>query len=265
MEKTNSDKVIVFGDKHVQAIVKVRLTGGVITSVRGALFRDMSSISSAPTFFNIFYNVPYCENAIKGVIQRIVDRDSLFNADNIDIVFSNNENEAGIIIDSSSNTKICVAKYGKFVFFDIIYDLFENPNREYIDRTYNKIMKKYFETHSFTYVDDKEALEQIVSDLIYIFGLSVYKGSLTRDVTNNTDSDNKDKINDNTPLVFEMGHYYAHTTGSKIHICGSAHSIAYGETTIAENEFGNFIPVGTSESYTVNYHEITKEEFVNKE
>lgn len=63
-------------------------------------------------------------------------------------------------------------------------------------------------------------------------------------------------------MKFELGRYYKHTTGSKIFICGLADSIFYGRGLIAEDERGELSRVGDSEENTVNYAEITKEEFM---
>jgi hypothetical protein len=63
-------------------------------------------------------------------------------------------------------------------------------------------------------------------------------------------------------IKFELGKYYQHTTGSKLYICGIGETHFYGSSLIAENEYGELAPVGKNEENAVNYHEITKNEFI---
>lgn len=62
---------------------------------------------------------------------------------------------------------------------------------------------------------------------------------------------------------FELGKFYKHTTGEKLYICGVVDTNAYGKTLVGEDEYGNLIPIGNHEYATDNYHEITKEEFLD--
>ena len=63
-------------------------------------------------------------------------------------------------------------------------------------------------------------------------------------------------------LQFELGKYYKHTTGDKIYICGVCAPIYYNKCLMAESRDGVFIPVGNHEGATLNWHEISKEEFL---
>lgn len=66
-------------------------------------------------------------------------------------------------------------------------------------------------------------------------------------------------------MVFELGKYYKHTLhDNMIHVCGYALTHFYGETLIAEDTHGEFVPIGSKEENTINYSEITKEEFLSK-
>lgn len=57
---------------------------------------------------------------------------------------------------------------------------------------------------------------------------------------------------------FEVGRYYKHTTGKIIKIVGAVMSDTYGMTAIAEDMSGNFKPVGTDESHTINWSQIPR-------
>jgi hypothetical protein len=66
-----------------------------------------------------------------------------------------------------------------------------------------------------------------------------------------------------TPLKFEVGRYYKHTTGEKLHICGVAHADIYmSPCYVAEDVYGNFKPVGTTADHAINYMEISRNEFL---
>ena len=65
-------------------------------------------------------------------------------------------------------------------------------------------------------------------------------------------------------MIFELGKYYQHTAGVKLHICGIGDTQYYGKCFIGENEFGELIPVGCTEVNAVNYAEITKDEFIEE-
>lgn len=62
---------------------------------------------------------------------------------------------------------------------------------------------------------------------------------------------------------FELGKFYKHTTGEKLYICDVVDTYAYGKALVGEDEYGNLSPIGNHKYATENYHEITKEEFLN--
>lgn len=64
-------------------------------------------------------------------------------------------------------------------------------------------------------------------------------------------------------MIFEVGKYYRHTTGKEISIICEADTTMFGKTLIAE-EAGDikFVAVGGDESHSVNWTEITKEEWM---
>lgn len=65
-------------------------------------------------------------------------------------------------------------------------------------------------------------------------------------------------------FVFEVGKCYEHNTGKRIHIVAEAElDIYFSPCLIAETDSGGIIPVGKSEENAVNYHEITREEWLN--
>ena len=64
-----------------------------------------------------------------------------------------------------------------------------------------------------------------------------------------------------TEMRFELGKYYAHTTGDKLYICGLCDTKIYGRCLMGENRNGDFIPVGQDKDSAVNWHEISEEEF----
>ncbi len=64
-------------------------------------------------------------------------------------------------------------------------------------------------------------------------------------------------------MVFETGKFYRHTTGQDLAILGELETTMYGKCLVAEsNKSGDLIPVGSDESATQNYIEITKEEWM---
>ena len=64
-------------------------------------------------------------------------------------------------------------------------------------------------------------------------------------------------------MVFEIGKYYQHTCGAKLAILCELETTQYGKTLIAESDGRDVLrAVGKGKSYTVNYHEITKEEWM---
>lgn len=66
-------------------------------------------------------------------------------------------------------------------------------------------------------------------------------------------------------MKFELGKYYQHSTGKKLYICGLGETFYHGSCFIGENEKGELSPTGKSEENAINYIEITKEEFENRE
>ena len=62
---------------------------------------------------------------------------------------------------------------------------------------------------------------------------------------------------------FELGKFYMHTTGKKLYICGVVDTYAYGKALVGEDAYGNLIPIGNHKYATENYHEITKEVFLD--
>lgn len=77
---------------------------------------------------------------------------------------------------------------------------------------------------------------------------------MTTDVT--------DKIT-TQPATFEIGKYYRHTGGSEIAVLGELNTTLYGLTLIVEEAGVNgFKPVGRGPEATVNWVEITQEEWL---
>lgn len=63
-------------------------------------------------------------------------------------------------------------------------------------------------------------------------------------------------------MVFEIGNYYKHSTGSILHIIGELETTMYGMSLMAEvGGEGKIIAVGKDKSSAVNYRKITKEEW----
>jgi len=63
-------------------------------------------------------------------------------------------------------------------------------------------------------------------------------------------------------MIFELGKYYRHNSGSLLHVIAEAETVMYGDSLIAENsENGNLIPVGRSESNAANWVEIEQTEW----
>ena len=63
-------------------------------------------------------------------------------------------------------------------------------------------------------------------------------------------------------MKFELGKYYQHTTGCKLHICGIADTRIYGICFVGESDLGTLYHIGSEEEKAVNHAEITKEEFL---
>jgi len=65
---------------------------------------------------------------------------------------------------------------------------------------------------------------------------------------------------------FQIGHYYKHTTGKRMHIVGEADTYQYGQCLVGEVAGEpDMIPVGMHEENFRNWTEITEKEFVEEE
>ena len=64
---------------------------------------------------------------------------------------------------------------------------------------------------------------------------------------------------------FELGKYYKHNSGKKLYICGVCATKTYGICLMGEDNCGNFIPTGRHEGATLNFHEISEDEFFQRE
>ena len=62
-------------------------------------------------------------------------------------------------------------------------------------------------------------------------------------------------------FVFQPGKYYKHSGGGMLHCLHFLRTKMYGVTLIAEDDEGRFRAVGSSSDNTVNYVEITEEEY----
>jgi len=62
-------------------------------------------------------------------------------------------------------------------------------------------------------------------------------------------------------MKFEMWKYYRHSTGSVLFICGIANTHIYGNVLVGDDKSGSLMPISRDEAATMNYHEITKQEF----
>ena len=67
-------------------------------------------------------------------------------------------------------------------------------------------------------------------------------------------------------MAFELGKYYKHNTGHMLYICGVCHTHMHGTGLMAESndidKMTTYIMVGSDEQSSVNYVEITKEEYL---
>ena len=66
-------------------------------------------------------------------------------------------------------------------------------------------------------------------------------------------------------MGFKIGKFYQHESGRKIYICGCVNSLTYGLTFIAERSDDRFYAVGMKPENAVNWHEITQDDYYNKE
>ncbi len=62
-------------------------------------------------------------------------------------------------------------------------------------------------------------------------------------------------------IKFEIGKYYEHTTGRKLSILCEVETYYHGKCLLGETDLGELVPVGTTEEYAVNYHEISENQF----
>lgn len=66
-------------------------------------------------------------------------------------------------------------------------------------------------------------------------------------------------------MLFEVGKYYKHASGEKIHImCEAKSDIYVSPCFVAESNEGELSPVGTDEENAVYWTEITYEEWRKK-
>ena len=65
-------------------------------------------------------------------------------------------------------------------------------------------------------------------------------------------------------MIFEVGKYYQHASGKKMAIVGEVNTTLYGDNVLVgePDSTPNLRPVGRDESNTVNWKEISKEEWM---
>jgi hypothetical protein len=63
-------------------------------------------------------------------------------------------------------------------------------------------------------------------------------------------------------MVFEIGKCYRHESGLELKIVGEAIPTLYGQCLVAEGTDGNLHPVGMREENTLNFTEISEEEWM---
>lgn len=64
-------------------------------------------------------------------------------------------------------------------------------------------------------------------------------------------------------MTFEVGKCYKHPSGEQIKIVADANTTLYGDCFIAEsNKNHDLLPMGKEESFTVNWSEITEEQWM---
>ena len=65
-------------------------------------------------------------------------------------------------------------------------------------------------------------------------------------------------------MIFEVGKCYEHNSGERIHVVAEMELDIYvSPCLIAETDKGSIIPIGKTDEYTVNFREITREEWLN--
>jgi len=64
-------------------------------------------------------------------------------------------------------------------------------------------------------------------------------------------------------MKFQIGKFYRHTTGKEFSIVGTVRTTMFGDTLVAEqNDNVDLVAVGSDESATTNFVEISKEEWM---
>jgi hypothetical protein len=63
-------------------------------------------------------------------------------------------------------------------------------------------------------------------------------------------------------MIFEVGKYYKHTTGLSMQTLGNMMTTMWGLALIAEQSDGQIIAVGRDEDSSVNWIEISREEWL---
>ena len=65
-------------------------------------------------------------------------------------------------------------------------------------------------------------------------------------------------------IVFEIGKFYQHSGGGKLHILGELDTTMWGKLCLIAEEDGDSIlrPVGKDEASAFNWQEITKKEWM---
>jgi hypothetical protein len=63
-------------------------------------------------------------------------------------------------------------------------------------------------------------------------------------------------------MVFEVGKFYRHTTGLEYSIIGKLETTMWGKTLIAETNSSDLEAVGEDMYATVNFEEISREEWM---
>ena len=63
---------------------------------------------------------------------------------------------------------------------------------------------------------------------------------------------------------FELGKYYQHTNGSKLHVCGVLSTDNFGLCFAGEDIHGDIYAIGTTSDYAVDFNEISQDEFLDE-
>ena len=65
-------------------------------------------------------------------------------------------------------------------------------------------------------------------------------------------------------IKFEIGKYYQHTSGKKIHILCEQATTFFGKALLAEDNKGEFLAVGKDKEHAINWKEIQKVNFYER-